>query len=91
MGLRFEIGGGSVEFEDDLSAVDPYVFNGDFIIFSLGVSGGGGYGYSLAKLRQARQVNGAGAIGGISYGASEFAGSSEVVSAYWLSEGGCCE
>lgn len=80
IGLPVSIAGSSVSFEDGLSSVDPYVFNGAFSFFAAGAAYGGGYGYSQMALGGA-WTEGWSPYGGIDWIVSGGTGPSSVVSA----------
>lgn len=49
-GIPATYNGGTITFEDNLNDVNPQVFNGQYLKFSYGVSGGIGMGGMIVKL-----------------------------------------
>ena len=49
-GLELTGGGGSITFEDDLSNVNPDVFNGTYKKVAYGIAWGGGFGGGIIEL-----------------------------------------
>jgi len=85
--------GGSISFDDGLTAIDPGVFNGDFLSVSFGASIGIGFGYSKVRLGSVVSEGGWALQGGFNPGSgSEIFGSSEVTRAsYFECERRCGE
>lgn len=49
-GIPVSISGGSVEFEDGLSEIDPYIFEGIYMKVGYGMALGGGIGGGIVRL-----------------------------------------
>lgn len=80
VGLPISIVGSKVTFDDGLDYINPYVFNGRFSYYSIGVAMGAGMGYSKMALGNAL-ASGIGAYGGLDGYASVASGYANVTSA----------
>lgn len=68
-------------FEDGLSSIDPYIFNGDFISIGASLSWGGGVSYSGTSMGGAYSSASFTGVGGFSEGVGALSGSAHVESA----------
>ena len=81
-GILATYNGGTITFEDNLSDVNPQVFNGQYLKFSYGAAGGAGFGGMIVKLGGATSSWGGlktAAIGGFDLAIDGVGGSAKVV------------
>lgn len=79
-GFRAGFQGSTRTFSDMNEFLDPYVFNGDFMSASAGLSAGAGYSFGKTRIGSAETGFSGGLIGGLVAGSGAFFGKSEVTS-----------